>query len=246
MIQITMTYTCHRCESHDIVRNGTNKCRNAQYHCNECGAYRVLEPNRPYSETEKGIILKTDLERASLRGLERIFGVCRQTVARWIKTIVKSLPPLQQTVAPVQPGDALELDEVGSFVGKKAEKRWLWVALCKRTRQVVAFVIGDRSKKTCRSLWRKIPQAYKTCMTLSDLWQAYQEVFPKETHHSVPKQAGKTAHIERWNNTLRQRVGRYVRKTLSFSKSDAFHHMVTKWFIIEHNRSVSLTIYSNP
>ena len=96
MIQITITYTCHRCGSEEIVSNGTNKCGNAQYHCNDCGAYRVLEPKRPYSETEKRTILKTYLERASLRGLERIFGVCRQTVAKWLKTIVKHLPPLPE------------------------------------------------------------------------------------------------------------------------------------------------------
>mgnify|MGYP001159914559 CR=1 FL=1 len=242
MIQITITYTCHRCGSKDIAPNGTNKCGNAQYHCNDCGAYRVLEPKSPYSEADKQTILTTYLERASLRGLERIFGVSRQTVSKWIRAMVSHLPPLNSTVAPAQPGDIVELDEIWSFVGKKREKRWLWVALCKRTRQVVAFVIGDRSQETCLRLWRKIPKAYKTCVTFSDRWQAYQDVFPADTHHSVPKQAGKTSHIERWNNTLRQRVGRYVRSTLSFSKSDVFHHMVTKWFIIDYNQNLSLTI----
>ena len=42
----------------DIDPNGTNKCGNAQYHCNACGAYRVLEPKCPYSETEKQTIGK--------------------------------------------------------------------------------------------------------------------------------------------------------------------------------------------
>jgi hypothetical protein len=27
---------------------------------------------------------------------------------------------------------------------------------------------------------------------------------------------------------------------LSFSKSDAFHHMVTKWYIAEYNLAISL------
>jgi insertion element IS1 protein InsB len=36
----------------------------------------------------------------------------------------------------------------------------------------VAFVIGDRSEKTCRRLWNKIPEAYKHCLTFSDFWQA--------------------------------------------------------------------------
>ena len=36
---------------------------------------------------------------------------------------------------------------------------------------------------------------------------------------------------------------RYVRKTLSFSKRDAFHHMVTKWFIVDHNLAKQLYPY---
>jgi IS1 family transposase len=47
--------------------------------------------------------------------------------------------------------------------------------------------------------------------------------------------------MERWYNTLRQRLARFVRKTLSF-QSDAYHHMVTKWFIAEYNLAISLTM----
>jgi IS1 family transposase/transposase-like protein len=239
MIQKTITYTCQICGSPDLVKNGTNKCGNAQYHCKTCGAYRVLEPKRQYSESEKDKIMKTYRERASMRGVERIFDVSRKTLANWIHKIVQDLPDLKDTVVPVQPDDVLELDELWSFVLKKERKRWLWTAICRRTRQIVAFVIGDRSEKTCRRLWNKIPEAYRNCHTFSDFWEAYQKVFSKETHQSVGKETGQTAHIERWYNTLRQRIARFVRKTLSFSKSDAFHHMVTKWFIVLYNFSKS-------
>ena len=40
---------------------------------------------------------------------------------------------------------------------------------------------------------------------------------------------------ERWYNTLRQWVGRYTRRTLSFSKADRYHELVTRWFILHHN-----------
>jgi len=132
------------------------------------------------------------------------------------------------TLLPANAGDVLELDEVWSFVLKKADKRWLWTAMCRRTRQIVAFVIGDRSEATCRLLWQAIPQAYKHCQTYSDFWEAYSNVFPKETHHSVGKESGQTNHMERWNNTLRQSNARYTRKTLSFSKTDMFHNLVTR------------------
>jgi len=53
-----------------------------------------------------------------------------------------------------------------------------------------------------------------------------------------------TNHQERWNNTLRQWLGRYTRKSLSFSKQDAYHSLVTHWFIILHNLTIrsSLTL----
>ncbi|MBA2396336.1 MAG: hypothetical protein H0V70_26715 [Ktedonobacteraceae bacterium] len=105
-----------------------------------------------------------------------------------------------------------------SFVLKKAGIRWLWTAMCRRTRQIVAFAIGDRSKATCLRLWKAIPDEYKHCHTFSDFWTAYRHVFPTKTHQCVGKETGETAHMERWNNTLRQRMSRYVRQTLSFSR----------------------------
>jgi len=171
----------------------------------------------------------------SLRGLSRVFGVHRLSIAKWIKEHVQSLPSLRSTILPARSDDVLEFDEAWSFVLKKVNKRWLWTVMCRRTRQIIAFVIGDRSEKTCRRLWCRIPWEYRHCLSYSDFWKAYQEVLPEETHVAVSKDSGQISHMERWYCTLRQRQARYVRKTLSFSKCDAFHHMVTKWFIIDHN-----------
>jgi len=68
-------------------------------------------------------------------------------------------------------------------------------------------------------LWEVIPPAYRAGHCFSDFWAVYQAVIPKEQHTSVGKETGETAHVERWNNTLRQRLARFVRKTLSFSTS---------------------------
>ena len=98
----------------------------------------------------------------------------------------------------------------------------------------MAFVIGDRSEATCRKLWEQIPQEYKGCQSYSDFWEAYQLVFPQKTHACVGKGSGQTNHMERWYNTLRQASARFVRKTLSFSKSDTMHEIVTRLFIIRY------------
>jgi IS1 family transposase len=136
---------------------------------------------------------------------------------------------------PVQEDDVLEADEMWSFVSHRWNKRWLWTVMCRRTRQIVAYVIGERDEATCQRLWKLIPDEYKGCRSFSDFWEAYQNVFPKETHQAVGKESGQTNHMERWNNSLRQSNARYVRKTLPFSKSDFWHETVTFLHIIRHN-----------
>jgi IS1 family transposase len=134
----------------------------------------------------------------------------------------------------------LELDELWSFVGKKADKRWIWIALARHTRQVLAYAIGDRSERTCRRLWERIPESYKRGCCYSDFSrEAYQAVIPEEHHEAVGKESGELAHVvERWNNTLRQRLARFVRKTLSFSKSDEMHEVCLKLFLHRYNAEV--------
>jgi IS1 family transposase len=84
-----------------------------------------------------------------------------------------SLPELSETlVEPAPPAPALELDELWSFVLRRANKRWLWIALCRATRQVVAYVVGDRSAATCRKLRGRIPAAYRSAHCYTDFWEA--------------------------------------------------------------------------
>jgi insertion element IS1 protein InsB len=51
---------------------------------------------------------------------------------------------LEATLLPAQSDDVLELDELWSFVGSKKKAVWLWIALCRRTPQVVAWHFGIR------------------------------------------------------------------------------------------------------
>ena len=148
------------------------------------------------------------------------------------------MPPLKTTLLPGQNGDVLELDEVWSFVQAKAKERWLWLAMCRRTRQIVAFFVGDRSKRGAKALRAAIPQGYRARRTRSDTWRAYKAAFDPFRHQSVGGRAGATNHLERWNLTLCQRLGRFVRKTLSFSKSETMHRAAIALFIHAHNLSV--------
>ena len=153
-----------------------------------------------------------------------------------------SVPPLSQTLVQAHTDDVLELDEIWSFVLRRRNKRWVWLAQCRRTRQIVAYAIGSRGEETCRLLWQRIPPAYKHGLCYTDFWSAYADVVPQEQHRATGKGDGQTCHIERFNNILRQRLGRFVRKTLSFSKCEQMHEVCLRLFLHEHNRLIKLRL----
>ena len=147
-----------------------------------------------------------------------------------------TLPDLKETLLVPQPGDSVELDEVWSFVRRKKQQVWVWLAVAYQSRQVLAMVVGDRSAKTCRKLWERLPAAYRRLTSYTDFYRAYQEVIPREVHQACKKGSGLTNTVERFNLTMRQRVGRLVRKTLSFSKSPLMHLLCLRLFIDSYNR----------
>jgi len=153
------------------------------------------------------------------------------------------LSPLAQTLLVPDAEDpeatTLELDELWSFVLKKSRKRWRWIALCRQTRQVAAYFIGDRSQASCQKLWERIPAAYKSGHCNSDFWEADSLVLPAEHHTAAGKETSLTAHVERWNNTVRQRLGRFVRKSLSFSKSEKIHEICLRLFLHRYNLALA-------
>jgi transposase-like protein len=74
-IKTEKTYSCPRCKSVDLVKNGTNACGHAQFKCKNCGKMGVLEPRFRYSEADKEHILSFINEGMSLRGISRKFHV---------------------------------------------------------------------------------------------------------------------------------------------------------------------------
>jgi len=123
----------------------------------------------------------------------------------------EQLPPLETTLTPVDPEQTpvLEVDELWSFVFSTTIKVWSWVVLNRQTREIIAYACGDRSEETCRILWGRIPLAYKKGVVFSGYWKAYQAVIPDQQHNPMGKETGETAHVERWNNTLRQHLVRF-------------------------------------
>lgn len=133
----------------------------------------------------------------------------------------------------------LEGDKAWSFVDSKGNKQWIWLAIDRKIREIVGVYVGDRSKAAAKELWNSLPPVYRQCVVCyTELWAAYENFIPKKRHRPVGKESGKTNHIERFNNTIHQRISRLVRATLSFSKKLDNHIGAIWYFIHYHNASL--------
>jgi len=225
---------CPACQSTQIVKNGHTRHGNQRVKCHECGKTKVLMlKKKPFDLPALERALR---ERLSLRGVARVFKVSLQTVLLVVKLTAQRLPAFRDSVQVAHKKDIIEFDEVWSYVHDKQQQRWLWTAISRRTRQIIAWSLGDHSRETFKQLLRKMPDEYRRCVSYSAAWRAYDLLLKSSARHEkVGKESGQTNHMERWNNTLRQRLSRYVRKALSFSKTDMFHQLTTKLFIWHYN-----------
>jgi len=106
---------------------------------------------------------------------------------------------------------------------------------------MVGLAFGDRSEATCRALWRSLPADYRTrAVCATDDWDSDSAVLPRQRHRVCAQSSGETAHVERFNNTLRQRCANLVRKTLFFSRDDRLHQTRIRLFIDHDNVTVSV------
>jgi len=74
-----------------------------------------------------------------------------------------------------------ELDEMWSYVFKKQQQRWLWLAICHETRSVLAFVFGERKDVVFREL-RALLKPFDITSFYSDDWGAYERNLTDNEH----------------------------------------------------------------
>jgi len=235
--------TCPQCGSRWFKRNGHIHTGKQNHRCKVCGRAFVLTPdNVVITEEQRALIERLLLERISLRGSCRAVGVGLQWLLQFMVTRFQATPedlyakPADGTPAVILQRLEAELDELWSFVGKKANRQWVWIAMDATTRQVLAFHVGDRSQASAHALWQKLPAVYQEqAIFYTDQYAVYTDVIPLARHRAISKLARRTNHVERFNCTLRQRVSRLVRSTLSFSKKLANHVGAIKYFICHYN-----------
>jgi len=113
----------------------------------DCSAqYLLAEDTRALSE-------RLLVERLAVRGIGRAVGVPLKGVVGFLVQGVEALPdhltvdPVRRTQDGVIQRLEVEADDRQSLVKKQAHKPWMWLAMAAKTRQVIAFHVGDRSRR---------------------------------------------------------------------------------------------------
>jgi len=120
-----------------------------------------------------------------------------------------------------------EMDEMWSYVGRKDNRRWLWHAIDRETRKVLAYVFGERKDRVFLEL-KSLLEPFGISHFYTDDWGAYERHLDPE-QHLIGKE--NTQKIERKHLTLRTRIKRLARKTICFSKKEQLHDIVIGLFV---------------
>jgi len=237
---MTIEMTCPTCGSHDISKNGTSHRGKQNYKCRDCGRQFVENPQwQPKPKETKELVNRLLHEKIPLAGIARATETSESWVQGQANATYEAVPQVAEVVPKPKGSLKVQVDELWSLVDHKGNQQWVWLAIDAETREVIGCYIGDRSRASAKALWESLPAVYRQCAKVdTDFWEAYVTVIPSKRHEAVGKDSGLTSYIERLNNTLRQRVARLVRKTLSFSKKLENHIGAIWLFIHDYNRSL--------
>ncbi|MCB9163933.1 MAG: IS1 family transposase [Flavobacteriales bacterium] len=185
-----------------------------QYRCNGCARY--LRSTYRYKahqpDTDKQLIAFTK-EGCGIRSISRLLGISPSTViARCLRIAQRLAPP-----TPIAYGRHYEVDEISTYCGYKKKRIWLAYALDRKNRQVVAMVVGRRTKRMLGRIVSTLLLAKAERITTDGL-AIYQLLITEDVHRVKGFGINR---IERHNLTLRTRLRRLGRRTICYSKQAA-------------------------
>lgn len=233
---------CPECPSTNINKYG-HKRGKQNYWCKDCKA-QFVEFYSPRGDPEhiKQHCLHLYVEGNGLRQIARLTNVSHTTVGNWVREAGLSLPeqPDYEEIPEVT-----QIDELQTYVGKKSHKIWLWTAVNKGLPGIIAWVLGDRSAETFKSLWKTI-KGWKSFFYATDGYVVY----PKFIDDGDPI-VSKTymTRVEGENTRLRHYLARLHRKTLCYSKSIEMLELSIRLVIyyLKHKTvPIPMTIYDRP
>ena len=160
-----MSRCCPSCSSTDTKKNGHIHNGKQNHYCKECSRQFVENSEQIIiSDAKRERIGKLLMERIPLRRICRTEGVSLRWLLGFIADLYQHTPNDLNCQIRTQTAQLLiytlesEVDEMFSFVGNKGNKQWVWIAMDAKSRQIIAFHVGDRSRQSAKALWKSIPQ----------------------------------------------------------------------------------------
>jgi IS1 family transposase len=183
-------------------------------------------------------------EGSSIRSIERITGVHRDTIMRLGVKVGEGCAKMMDTAMRDLPCNRLEMDEIWGFVGKKDRNVregedgvgsvWTFCAIDAETKLVPAFKCGNRSTDGLTAYVPAMEAAFGGNVDYAQIIKTYgHEEVSNNRRYSAPEFVSSekkvvvgspdqrfisTSYIERLNATTRLHMRRLTRLTLAFSK----------------------------
>lgn len=150
------------CECKDAKKNGKDRKGNQRFKCRDCGRTWTAARIKPIGEMRISIdrahlAINLLVEGMSVRAVERITNLHRDTICDLILTVGENCGRLLSRIVKAVPVDDVQCDEIWSFVGckeKTKKKRgytlneigdcWTFIAIERNTKLVLAHHVAKR------------------------------------------------------------------------------------------------------
>ena len=112
--------------------------------------------------------------------MARVLEVSETRLQPSVNAIYQPTPKVLDVFKKTPPRLTIEGDEAGSFVKKRQNKPWVWLAMNRTTRDMVGLQVGARDGLAAQALWDSLPFEYRHhAHGYTDFWGAYRDLFPE-------------------------------------------------------------------
>lgn len=163
------------CQHNETQKHGKDRKGNQRLKCKLCGAtFNESKPqpigNLRISMRQATTALGLMLEGMSLRAINRLTGIDRETLGALILAVGENCGALLDSIEGVEASD-VEADEIWSFIGLKEKRRidrgrgpelgdsWCWIAIEANTKMVLAHHVGERDSESCWTFMERLRKA---------------------------------------------------------------------------------------
>jgi len=147
--------TCHK--------HGRDRKGNTRLKCATCGKTFSVVARKPLGDLRTSMkdatmALSMMLEGMSVRSVQRLTGLCRQTLADLVVLVGENCQRLLAETVKAVPVKDVQLDEIWSFVGAKQKNvingnhhgdSWTFIGIERDTKLILAHEVGSRDSETC-------------------------------------------------------------------------------------------------